>query len=213
MGNYNLIFTFETDEESGAFIEFADNEYMGGNLKEIYKSFPELMGSHVNGNPELLMGSSFYWFGIRNAALSNAEIYQQQQEALAKALEISKSLHDSGKITDTMSQKEIVQVYYDYMRSYGVKPFNGYAVMTSGGNNGIIMQYDTACSALIRKEATCSGCAAAFALLMHIEGIPCATLGCHVKGAPKDDGHGITYLAIEERSMWWTSATRSRSRL
>ena len=155
------------------------------------------MGSHVNGNLELLMGSSFYWFGIRNAALSNAEIYQQQQEALAKALEISKSLHDSGKITDTMSQKEIVQVYYDYMRSYGVKPFNGYAVMTSGGNNGIIMQYDTAYSALIRKEAICSGRAAAFALLMHIEGIPCATLGCHVKGAPKDDGHGITYLAID----------------
>ena len=193
VGDYNLAFAFKTDEESSAFIEFADNEYMGGNLKEIYKTFPELMGSHINGNADLMMGSSFYWFGIRNPSLSNTEIYQQQQEALAKALEISKSLHESGKITDTMSKKDIVQVYYDYMRSYGVKPYNGY----NSKDRGVNMQFDTAYSALVKKEAACSGRAAAFALLMHIEEIPCATVSCHMKGAPKDDGHGVNYVVID----------------
>lgn len=202
VGDYSLAFTFKDEEAVRKFIAFTNNDYDAGRLKDVYTTFPELMGHHCNGTPNRAMGlvpggAGFYWSTIRGAVYTNTELYRQQKIALEKALEISEELHASGKITDNMSKQEIVQVYYDYLQNYGVKPFNGFRVIADGGNRGELMKYETAYSTLILKEAQCCGRAAAFNLFMHIEGIPAAAISCHMKGAPKDDGHGLNYLVID----------------
>jgi len=80
---------------------------------------PQLMGAFGNGRRiagfyETREGSYFRAnmdLKIQNAALTNDEIYSQQNVAMETAYAISRQMHDSGKIKSGMTQKEIAQVY------------------------------------------------------------------------------------------------------
>jgi len=163
---------------------------------------PQLMGAFGNGR----RSAGFYdtrdgnYFRanmdlkIQNAALTNDEIYRQQEEAKEAAYAISKQLHDSGKIKAGMTQKEVAQVYYDYLLNLGVKAGDvGFGAKNPGEN----MKYDTVYSCLVQKSSNCLGRAAAYNVLMHIEGISAQAVRCHAIKAEEGNNHVMTRVVLD----------------
>jgi len=163
---------------------------------------PQLMGAFCNGRIKYGFydtrdGSYFRAnmdLGIQNAALSNEEIYRQQNEAMEAAYAISKQMHDSEKIKSGMTQKEIAQVYYDYLQKLGVKVGD---VGFGAKNPGESMKYDTVYSCLVQKSANCMGRAAAYNVLMHIEGISAQAVQCHPIGAVEGNDHVLNRVVLD----------------
>ena len=60
------------------------------------------------------------------------QVYAQQKKALEAAQAIKNTLHQKGTVKDGMSQKQIAQAYYDYLRSFGVKVGGGAAEADQG---------------------------------------------------------------------------------
>ena len=163
---------------------------------------PQLMGAFCNGRQstgfyETRDGSYFranMSLKIKDAALTNDEIYSQQNEAMEAAYAISKQMHASGKIKSGMTQKEIAQVYYDYMQTLGVTLGDvGFGAQNPGEN----MKYDTVYSCLVQKKANCMGRAAAYNVLMHIEGISAQSVQCHSHTAAEGNNHVMTRVVLD----------------
>ena len=129
------------------------------------------------------------------SVLEPAACYERQKQAYFKALEIHDRLHESGKITDGMTQREIAQVYYDYMVAQR-------ETMTQAhGPSATIAQAiieDSAYGALCYKSASCVGRAAALNMLLHTEGIACCEVcGQVVTQDGGGGGHGVSYMILD----------------
>lgn len=101
--------------------------------------------------------------------------------ALTKAVEVHDALWASGKITDTMTQKEKARVYYDWVishceYSYDLPEYEG---------GYVSMAYPV----FVSGKGVCGNYATAYNLLLRLEGIDCADV--------------ISRLGSHE----WTSAT------
>lgn len=118
------------------------------------------------------------------------ELYKQQMAALEAALTIKAELHENGKITQEMTQKQIAQVYYDYLCGMGVRTGNG---SDDARKKGLCVQWDSAYACLVNKKADCGGRAAAFNLLMHVEGITADG----VSGETRGGGHIISRVMLD----------------
>ncbi len=120
---------------------------------------------------------------------SEKEVFAQEIEAYLKAKEIIKTLHDNGKLKDTMTEKERADVIYNYLLTYGVKNGEG---GDDGWKNGKNMLYDSVYSCLIAKKADCNGRASAYTMLLNIEGIEAVNYN--------SKGHVITRFKADEKS-------------
>ena len=198
-GDYSLYNLTVHDEANAK--RFIDN--LARSIHDMAANNPQLMGAFCNGRIKYgfysTRGANGYFranmdLGIQNASLTNEEIYRQQNEAMEAAYAISKQLHDSGKIKEGMSQKEIAQVYYDYLQKLGVKVGDvGFGAKNPGEN----MKYDTVYSCLVQKSANCMGRAAAYNVLMHIEGISAQSVQCHSIGAPEGNDHVLNRVVLD----------------
>lgn len=198
VGDYSLYnLTIHNEANAKRFIDT-----LALSIFDMSSNNPQLMGAFCNGRVkygfyETRDGSYFRAnmdLGIQNAVLSNEEIYRQQNEAMEAAYAISKQLHDSGKIKSGMTQKEIAQVYYDYLQKLGVKVGDvGFGAKNPGEN----MKYDTVYSCLVQKSANCMGRAAAYNVLMHIEGISAQAVQCHGADAAEGNNHVLNRVVLD----------------
>ncbi len=176
-------------------------------IHAIAGSLPELVGMYGNQplffrcvNNKLVLWVNDSRHNIEGnlsncPALEPAECYERQKQAYFKALEIHDQLHESGKITDSMTQREIAQVYYNYMAELRETMRPGY------GHNATIEQSiieDSAYGALCYKMAACGGRAAALNMLLHTEGIACCGLcGRVIVTNGEGGGHGVSYMILD----------------
>lgn len=119
---------------------------------------------------------------------SEKEVFAQEIEAYLKAKEIITTLHDNGKLKDTMTEKERADVIYNYLLSYGVRTGEG---GDDGWSNGKNMLYDSVYSCLIAKKADCNGRASAYTMLLNIEGIEATNYN--------SQGHVLTRFKADEK--------------
>jgi len=198
VGDYSLYNLTIHDEANAK--RFANT--LSDALHDMAANNPQLMGAYGNGRGRFGFYSTKdtnYFranmdLGIQNAVLTNDEIYSQQNEAMEVAYAISKQLHNSGKIKSGMTQKEIAQVYYDYMQTLGVKTGDvGFGAANPGEN----MKYDTVYSCLVQKSSNCLGRCAAFNVLMHIEGISAQAVRCHSYNAEEGNNHVMSRVVLD----------------
>lgn len=161
----------------------ADTVYMWW---DIFNNHPDIAGfnSNVDSWLETSAKQQMLVFRVEGAQLDEPTLYKQQMDALKFAKDLSRKLRDQGKIKDSMTQKEIAQVYYKWLQNFGVKvPGRS----EPGGHN---VHYDSAYAVLVSKEAACVGRAAAFSLLMGVEKIPSRGVACK--------GHVMNYLVLDD---------------
>jgi len=192
-GNYSLNFTQhpfmnQTALEARRFLRESVN-----NLSTTYSA---LMGAYTNHRPGCgITEKNVLFIDFPKSSLSTETVYTQQLEALDKALEIKEALHQSGKIKPNMSEKQIAQVYYDYLSSMRVERGGG----SEAASEGRSAEYDTAYACLINKKADCVGKAAAFELLVHLEGISAHGVGGQMKNG---GGHRISRVVLDGKEYF-----------
>ena len=191
IGNYELNFPRETG--------WLHKEKI--NIQDLSHVYPDLMGAYANfdttqyinttltpGRP--LTSTKYEKRGV-SPSLSTQEIYGNQLAALDKALEIKASLHNSGKITNGMSELQIAKVYYGYLSKLRLSSSGGRTAAAQGKS----VEYDTAYACLVNQSADCVGRAAAFNLLMHVEGISAQGVAGSIKGT--DSGHVLSRVVLD----------------
>ena len=144
----------------------------------------EITGYNTNGKTFL----KYY-----NISLTPEQIYEQQLIALDAAIEIKNSLHEQGKIKDNMTEKEIAEVYYNYLDRLDVKSSN----INAKNPGPRTVEYDSIYACLINKRADCVGKAATFNMFMHLEGISAYGATGHVKGSASYDGHILSLIILD----------------
>lgn len=132
-------------------------------LSEIY---PEMFGglAWMHGDGDRLCIAQVdgtYNYFLEHGSLK--KIWEQNNEAIKVARKIKSELHSSGKITDGMTQKEIEYEYFKYMREKYVPEIEYVFEDNTPGS--------TAYGCLVEKKCNSVGRAAAFNLLMRLEGI------------------------------------------
>ena len=190
-GNYSLYFEYDYIPIIGKMPDAAN--VMRNRIKVLSWLYPELVGVFCNAFVGCGLTHERLFIDYPQASLSIETIYEQQNEALAAAQEIKSKLHEQGKVKDGMTQKEIAQVYYDYLSELGVKP-GGSAEEAKQGKS---VDYDSVYACLINKKADCAARAGAFNLLMHLEGISAQGIHGHVKAAPENDMHILSRAVLD----------------
>ncbi len=124
--------------------------------------------------PELFGGLAFRWNGLGLARYEDSyrffleksslkSVWDQNNEAIKAARKIQSELHSSGAIHDGMTQQEIANTYFKYMREKYVPDIEYVKEAEEIGA--------TAYACLVEKKCNSVGRAAAFNILMHLEGI------------------------------------------
>ncbi len=189
-GNYSLNFTnFTTKQMSfDALVQtIRDRVYA------VSDTYTALAGPFNNAFIGCGADDDSMFIDFPQATLTPEEIYEQQLAALEAAQDIKASLHAQSKITDGMSEKEIAQAYYNYLTSLRVKPGD----INAANPGGRTVEFDSAYACLVNKKADCVGRAAAFNLLMHLEGISAQGVTGHIAGSPAYDGHILSRLVLD----------------
>lgn len=198
VGDYNLNHLTVRDDE------FAREmyAYFKGNRMELCSSFAELMGAFVNPEVEWLLyqmqddargyNCVQYHLCVPDAPFTNEELYQQQQAAVAEASRIHFVLHESEEIIDGMDPIRVARIYYNYMQ---------WADYTIGDHYENIsrqdtMKNDTAYACLINKRANCLGRAAAYTMLLNLEGIDVQTVHCRFLSSPENERHVLNRFVV-----------------
>lgn len=207
VGNHNLI--FPKDSPMYFWLRGTKND-LKLTIKKLSILYPELVGPYGNMDAKVKTGTVNQKTTVAHvlyekrgvaATLTTSEIYKQQLAALERAMEISSSLRKTGKITEDMTEKQRAQAYYNYLISLGAR--NGI-----GKSDPSCVEYDSAYAALVNKRADCVGRAAAFNLLMNVEGISVRGVGGSIKGT--NSGHALSRLILdgEEYFCDWGSANK-----
>ena len=147
-------------------------------VKALGQSYPELAGVFTNTFVGCGYGEDHLFIDFPQASLTIETIYEHQIQALAAAQKIKAALHEQGKVTDSMTQKEIAQVYYDYLGELGVKAGGS----EEAAKQGKSVEYDSVYACLVNKKADCVARAGAFNLLMHLEDISAQGIHGQMKG-------------------------------
>lgn len=186
---------------------FADEMYLyfGENRVLICSSFAELMGAFVNPEVDWRFytlqdekngySCTQYHLCIPGAPLSNEEIYQQQQQAVAEALRINEALHKSEEIIDGMDPIRVARIYYNYLQWRDCEVGEHYHNISRQET----MKNDTAYACLINKRANCLGRAAAYTMLLNIEGLDVQTVHCWFLSSPEEEKHVLNRLVVGEQ--------------
>jgi len=197
LGDYTINCTHIYDFQTALRLNAVTNTE---SLFELGANKPEMFGAYANS--EVRNG---FWYEDVNktgffrstmdidffeASLTRDQISRHAEQAKKAAYEISNKLHRSGTIKAGMTETEIAQVYYDYLSGMGVQAVD---VETRAD----CMKYDTTYACLVQKKANCLGRAAAFNVLLHIEGISSQGLLCHFHGVEEGDDHILNYVILD----------------
>ena len=192
-GNYSLNFTQHPFMNQTA---LEARRFLRESIDNLSTTYSALMGAYTNHRPGCgITEKNVLFIDFPKSSLSIETVYAQQLEALDKALEIKESLHQSGKIKASMSEKQIAQVYYDYLSNMRVERGGG----SEAASEGRSAEYDTAYACLINKKADCVGKAAAFELLVHLEGISAHGVGGQMKVG---GGHRISRVVLDGKEYF-----------
>ena len=166
-------------------------------IRAVSQVYPEIRGAYLNVIRGGSMGSNFRLDYDENPLpLSDKDVHNQNLAALAKAKAISQKLHENGKITDDMSQLDIVKVYYDYLDNYIGDCSRDESVEGTARD----MFYDSAYACLVNRDAACGGRAAGFNLLMHVEGISAQGVSGQIIGT--NSGHIISRVVADGKEYF-----------
>ena len=168
-------------------------------LPEIKSLRVDVAGHIINQDHFFCFRDGKYYVGLNRMAtspLTPSDISEQNVEAYIAARKIYDELHSTGKITDQMTEKQIAEVYSDYLQAYGVGiyDFNNGDINHPDNNDNpnVSIQYmvlDTAYSCLVNKVGSCASKAAAYNILMNMEGIYAIGLGVM--------GHIVSYMKLD----------------
>lgn len=185
--------------------------YFKGSRMELCSSFAELMGAFVNPEVEWLVytlkdeprGYSCTQFHlcVPDAPLSNEELYQQQQAAVAEVQRIYNTMHASEEIVSGdqisagMDPIRIARIYYNFMQTGGYTVGDNYQNISRQDT----MKNDTAYACLINKRANCLGRAAAYTMLLNLEGIDVQTVHCRFVFSPDNERHVLNRFVVGDQ--------------
>lgn len=190
-GNYTLNFSnVTTTPEIDA--KMLQNT-MRTSIKELSQTYPELVGVFCNTFIGCGAGSDGVFIDFPQSTLTTEEIYNQQLTVLETAQNIKTKLWEQGKIKSGMSQLEIAEVYYQYLRNLNVQ--NGI-----GKADPSCVEYDSPYACLVNKKADCVGKAGAFNLLMHLEGISAYGVAGSIKGT--NSGHVLSGVVLDGKTYY-----------
>lgn len=196
LGNYSLNFTNVPKEMWTKDTVTAVRQH----IKILGCKYPELMGVVCNVNVGCGIKDSKLFIDFGESDLDTdagkAEIYQQQRTVLTTAIGIKNALHKDGTITDSMTELQVAQVYYDYLCGLNVSVGGG----SEAAKNGESWKYDTPYACLVNKKADCVGRAGAFNLLMHIEGIAAEGVSGRIKDT--DSGHVLSRVKLDNQTYY-----------
>ena len=193
-GNYSLNFSnIGTTEEADAPTLI---NTMRTRIKALSITYPELAGVFSNTFIGCGANPDGVFIDFPQSSLSIEEIYVQQIGALGAAQAIQNELHERGKITNDMTQKHIAQVYYDHLRGMNVSVGGG----PEAAKLGKSVEFDSPYACLVLKKADCVGRAAAFNLLMHLEGISAQGVGGSIKGT--NSGHVLNRVILDGETYY-----------
>ena len=194
VGNYSLSFAFPSVKEFTVFESAVLTRW-----KELCSSHTELMGVYSNAiikwrTSVNQKGNYLCQMVVEKPGLTEDQVYAQQLEAVKAVKTLYNQMHASGKVTVTMTEKQISQVYYDYFKSQNIKD-SGLAWDTQ--DRGEVMKYDSLYACMVAKKADCLGRTAAFNMMMHMEGIYAKGLYCHPIGEPEGSNHTLSYVMLD----------------
>lgn len=184
--------------------QFAEEMYVYFATERMYicSSFAELMGAFVNPevdwrhyvlwDEEQGYSCTQYHLCIPDAPLSNEELYQQQQEAVKEARRIYKQMHADETIIPDMDPIRVARMYYNFLQQGGYEIGDHYASV----NRQDIILSDTAYACLVNKRANCLGRAAAYTMLLNLEGIDVQTVHCYFLFSPEYEKHVLNRFVV-----------------
>ena len=192
---------------------FADEmyHYVKDSRMELFSNFAELMGAFVNPEVKWLTYTlrdelrgyqcTQYYLSAPDAPLSNAELYQQQQAAVAEVQRIYNTMHASEEIVSGdqigsgMDPIRIARIYYNFMQTGGYTVGDNYQDISRQET----MRNDTAYACLINKRANCLGRAAAYTMLLNLEGIDVQTVHCRFVFSPDNEHHVLNRFVVGDQ--------------
>ncbi len=141
-------------------------------MGDFQEFFPELFGGLVwyGGQGDYMQIAQYegtYRFFLEKGSLKS--VWDQSNEAIKVARKIQSELHASGAIRDGMTKREIEYEYFKYMREKYVPEIEYVMENVNSGS--------TAYACLVEKKCNSIGRAAAWNILMHLEGIPSMGIG------------------------------------
>ena len=184
--------------------EFAKEMYIyfSDYRMELCSSFAELMGAFVNPEVEWLIytlrdeasgySCTQYHLCIPGSPLSNEELYAQQQAAVAEARRIYQELRSNETIISETEPIRVARMYYNYLQRGGYEVGEHYETV----DRQKIITNDTAYACLINKSANCLGRAAAYTMLLNLEGIDVQTIHCRFLSSPKNEAHVLNRFVV-----------------
>ena len=204
VGDYGLEHLTVRDEQ------FAEEMYLyfAANRMELCSSFAELMGAFVNPIVDwkyyilLDEGNDYsctqYHLCIPNSPLSNEELYAQQQAAVAEVLHIQREMYAETILTDP-DPIYIARMYYNYLQQGGYGTGVDYERLDDPLERQNIILSDTAYACLINKSANCLGRAAAYTMLLNLEGIDVQTVHCRFLFSPDNERHVLNRFVVGDQ--------------
>ena len=123
---------------------------------------------------------------------SPADVASHTFEAYNRVKSLAEELRASGKIVPGMTEKQIAEVYVDYLQGLDMKVAGDDA---SDMNRSIY-------AVLVKHIGICASCADTFSVMMNNEEIKNYT----VEGTAGNDGHGVTYIILDNKEYycdWW----------
>ena len=173
-----------------------------GDLNSLVIPYASLFGYFMNQNRffAICIDGKYYiaTAGIE-PTLSKEEISEQIDTVYQTAKAIANELRESAKITDDMTEAEKCKVYYDYLFSLSIKPSSAVGNIDYHSRDDnyrtIYMKYDSAYAALVDRIADCGGRAAAYSLLLNLDGIASYGIQGQMKGT--DTFHILNYIILD----------------
>lgn len=189
-GEYGLNFTNYTTKQMDFYTLV---QKIRENVDVVADTYTAIAGPFNNVHVGCGADDNGMFIDFPETSLTPEQIYERQLIAMETAIAVKDSLHAQGKITDGMSEKQIAQVYHDYLTKLRIKPGD----IDASNPGGRTVEFDSVYACLVNKKVDCVGRTAAFNLFMHLEGISAQGVTGHMKGAPAYDGHILSRVVLD----------------
>ena len=195
IGDYDLGFAYPSKAKASAardtIFKILSEKGYDGVYADLFCAFNNCI---LESTIEYENGQYCVYISAKNAKLSNEEIFSNQKKAVARVKEIAKEMREKGKIKEDMTQKEIAQVYYEYVSNakVGHLEFSGNEL-----ESGICMTEDTPYAFLFDRMASCLGHTATYNQFLHYEGIQAYGASNWFGQVEGENGHIISYIICD----------------
>ena len=195
IGDYDLGFAYPSKAKASAardsiFEILREKEY-DGVYADLFCAFNNCI---LESTIEYENGQYCVYISAKNAKLSNEEIFSNQKQAVAEVKKVAQEMREKGKVRAGMSQKEIAQVYYEYISNAKVGHLE---ISDSELYGGICMTQDTPYAFLFDSMASCLGHTATYNQFLHYEGIQAYGANNWMGHVEGENGHIISYIICD----------------